>query len=317
MFDLSRHIEYLLVRHDCVVVPGLGAFFIGDESAKFDPASGLFLPPSRLVGFNPQVHTDDGMLRLSIARRDGVSPEKAKVLLETAVAELRGTLQSEGAVTIGRIGSLALTDDSDFPQFRPGTASLPALRYAGLEPIPAEQLIEEPEDAAVAEETDLHSHGLVFTPLLKVAASVIIAMIGIGIFMSTANLGPGVNLASLAGNIFTPGQSKTSVDTLPDLPPREIILSIASPRPAATPAAAAPENRPASTSDRYVLVVASFPNETTARKHIASINDPALSVIEMDGKCRVYAASARTLDEARSKLDGLTGRYPNIWICKR
>ena len=54
MIELSQHIEVLLLENDCVIVPGLGGFV-----AHYTPAiqleENMFLPPTRTIGFNPQL----------------------------------------------------------------------------------------------------------------------------------------------------------------------------------------------------------------------------------------------------------------------
>ena len=44
MERLSIHIEYLLLRHDCVVVPGFGAFINARSEARVDSESGQVYP---------------------------------------------------------------------------------------------------------------------------------------------------------------------------------------------------------------------------------------------------------------------------------
>ncbi|MDE6077369.1 MAG: hypothetical protein K2G29_06510, partial [Muribaculaceae bacterium] len=65
---LFRHIEFLLTRHDCVIVPGLGAFIVTSAPAVIDRASRRVSPPSRSVLFNQAVTLDDGRLANSYAR---------------------------------------------------------------------------------------------------------------------------------------------------------------------------------------------------------------------------------------------------------
>lgn len=68
---------------------------------------------------------------------------------------------------------------------------------------------------------------------------------------------------------------------------------------------------------RYILVVGSFPSNKTAERYIEETNDPTLSIIEMDSKFRIYAASASRINEARELASELSERYPNVWICRR
>ena len=62
MIELSRHIESLLLAHDCVIVPGLGGFVAHYVPARRIAEEQLFLPPSRSVGFNQQLTINDGLL---------------------------------------------------------------------------------------------------------------------------------------------------------------------------------------------------------------------------------------------------------------
>ena len=51
MIELSTHIEYLLLHHDEVSVPGLGTFTVREMSSKRVDEEGIFLPPYRTVSF--------------------------------------------------------------------------------------------------------------------------------------------------------------------------------------------------------------------------------------------------------------------------
>lgn len=44
MNPFFQHIEFLLLRHDCVVIPGLGAFIVNMVPAHIDYEKGWSLP---------------------------------------------------------------------------------------------------------------------------------------------------------------------------------------------------------------------------------------------------------------------------------
>lgn len=111
MEQLSLHIEYLLLRHDCVIVPGLGAFIATRKGAVADHTTGRIIPPTREIGFNSAVSSDDGLLAHSIARRDQVSFEEGRLVMQRETAILKEMLASDGEVTLGRIGTL--TQDAE------------------------------------------------------------------------------------------------------------------------------------------------------------------------------------------------------------
>ena len=57
MIELSRHIENLLLKHNCVIVPQLGGFVTQYVPARYISEEQIFLPPYRSVGFNPRFDT--------------------------------------------------------------------------------------------------------------------------------------------------------------------------------------------------------------------------------------------------------------------
>ena len=62
MIQLQRHIEILLLSHDCVIIPGFGGFIAHHVDARYDADDRLWLPPYRTLGFNPQLTLNDSLL---------------------------------------------------------------------------------------------------------------------------------------------------------------------------------------------------------------------------------------------------------------
>ena len=62
MISLARHIEILLLEHDCVVIPGFGGFITKAEEAKFLEHEWQMMPPFRTVRFNQALQANDGLL---------------------------------------------------------------------------------------------------------------------------------------------------------------------------------------------------------------------------------------------------------------
>lgn len=118
MESLQLHIEYLLTRHDCVIVPGIGAFIATETEARIDFENGTITPRRREISFNSSVVSDDGLLSHSIARRNHISFEDAHRQLLAMTEKLRGDLQQEGEVSLGMVGKL-LMDSEGYISFRP------------------------------------------------------------------------------------------------------------------------------------------------------------------------------------------------------
>ncbi len=112
MERLSIHIEYLLLRHDCVVVPGFGAFINARSEARVDSESGQVYPMMREVRFNSALVHDDGLLAGSFARKYRVPFAEGREMLRKSIESLRRTMASDGEVTIGRIGIISSESDT-------------------------------------------------------------------------------------------------------------------------------------------------------------------------------------------------------------
>lgn len=106
MDRLPLHIEYLLTRHDCVILPGIGAFIATETEACLDRARATVSARKREISFNGSVVTDDGLLSHSIARRERLCYEEAHRLLDILTSRMRRELEAEGETSIGRVGKL-------------------------------------------------------------------------------------------------------------------------------------------------------------------------------------------------------------------
>lgn len=139
---LAEHIEYLLQRHDCVTLPGIGSFLVRYRPAHFDAADPmLLLPPSREVVFNGELRDSDGLLERSVGRRNGVSFEAARRLVAEEAESLFHQLREFSSLTIGRIGELSVTPHGTI-SFAPGVISDWDNYYYGLRPVSLAALAE-------------------------------------------------------------------------------------------------------------------------------------------------------------------------------
>ena len=65
--DIVRHINNLLLKHNCVIVPGLGGFVANYKSARIHPVNHTFTPPAKEIVFNTGLKHNDGILATYIA----------------------------------------------------------------------------------------------------------------------------------------------------------------------------------------------------------------------------------------------------------
>ncbi len=139
MIELARHIAFLLLENDCVIVPGLGGFVAYYTPATRVPEERLFLPPSRVVGFNSRLKINDGMLVQSYMEVYGTGFADAARMVEMATRRLLATLHEEGKADLPDIGELHCTID-DTLDFTPYDNKLATPYLYGLDSFEMKEL---------------------------------------------------------------------------------------------------------------------------------------------------------------------------------
>lgn len=299
MNNLALHIEYLLRHHDCVTVPGLGAFIALRSGATIDGSR--LLPPGTDYSFNPAVRNDDGLLASSYARRGRMAFEQGRLMLADDVARLRNALQTEREVSVGRLGSLELTAD-DTLLFRPLRSKLDVAEAIGMAPLSLaatpveadepEQIVETAPTAATDEtgseqkrvfDTDRNW----YIPVNKVfarAAACFLVLIGITLSVWVAGYHT-QNKAQFA----SPLPADRPVEQVKPKPKKSTVKVTSVP--AAQPSAAATAAATEEPKEKYHLIVATFRSTAEAEKFISMASDSRLSIIASGKTVRVSAMS--------------------------
>lgn len=141
MIELSRHIESLMLKHDCVIVPNLGGFVTQYVPARRVDDEQLFLPPCRSVGFNPQLNLNDGLLVQSYMQAYDTNYPEALKLINDAVTQLKQQLQEEGEYELSGIGKLTLGAGGRF-NFVPCEAGVLSPELYGLDAVTTPRIAE-------------------------------------------------------------------------------------------------------------------------------------------------------------------------------
>ena len=131
MIQLQRHIEILLLSHDCVIIPGFGGFIAHHVDAHYDEDERLFLPPYRTLGFNPQLTLNDSLLAQSyVEAYDMIYPDAWRQI-ENEVNELNGILHTESEYEMGGVGILRVNIEGNI-EFEPCEAGILTPEVYGL-----------------------------------------------------------------------------------------------------------------------------------------------------------------------------------------
>lgn len=338
MISTIRHIQYLILNYDCVVVPGFGAFVSRYVNAAISDDGTTLTPPSRELGFNALLTHDDGLLIGSITRREGVSYECARSVVEREVELIQRRLRHEGRLNMPRIGDFVMTSHGAL-EFTPDPQNgIVSLAYSGFCDIALPTAVsttlvlpaEEPKAPVILEvDTTAAADGDVqsaparrrlrpFIAVAKYAASAAL-LVGVCLTMLTPISPASVDFASLqpvvpqvtfadadryAGreiHIFKPDSTEATAI----VQPRRAIAETAGAKVVAT--------------DRYYVIVASTTSLREARRYVRMHSTPEcqLSILPSDGRYRVYAASGNNFGEMsdyRTADKKFAAANPNAWV---
>ena len=111
---LEKYISDLLYRYQCVTVPGFGSFLTQNQSAAVDTHTNTFYPPTKLLSFNAQLKSNDGLLTKYVSEAEDISYEIAAHQIEEVVLRWKKSLNNKEKINLKNIGDLTLSEDSKF-----------------------------------------------------------------------------------------------------------------------------------------------------------------------------------------------------------
>lgn len=332
---IFHHIEYLIRQHDCVIVPGFGAFLAEDVPARIDMDGERILPPYRSVTFNRSVTVDDGLLVNSISRKEGVTFDEARQLVTKLVATISATLRDGGIVKSGNLGTISHGDD-DTIVFSPLMTELSEQATNGYESASMarednnssiSEVVEETEavsSGVVSDDYDKYYHIRVNKIFVKVAASLIL-VVGVALAF-VLNPMPRDSRESRASVVPIPTSVSENVDekdvestdneienTESDTIDKSIVNSgeIEKPVSAETDI----DNL------HNFLIVATFSSPEEADKYVEkfSTDEYPLTIVSSKRLTRVSIFASNDFEEVRKKLNSsdIASRFPGAWIWKR
>ena len=115
---LEHYISELLYRYNCVMVPNLGAFLTQVKSAAIHNATNAFYPPTKIISFNEQVVTNDGLLVSYMADAENTTYEEMLVKVTELTQAWKDQLQEGTRLNLADIGELWLNEHHKI-QFQP------------------------------------------------------------------------------------------------------------------------------------------------------------------------------------------------------
>lgn len=306
MIDLGEHIRYLLRKHDCVIVPNLGAFIAKYRGSHIDGSRRILMPPVREIEFNENLRHDDNLLLNSVIRRNHYSRIIASEALSAAVEAVKIRLDAGLKVTFISIGTISQTNDgltftSDSNSSQNFYRYLPVLTVAPISRISAQTSEDNTGKATpVFNPTDHYRTNY----WIKIAAILaIIITFGIAFLSGSSERG------FITPNLASIGLTHSA----PSLRPLQQELYIALPDKEESKAEIIPEYL---SIDEYCLVIASLTSRKDAQRFISSQKIKKLQILESEGRYRVYIATGATKESLQAAQSYYAQFFQGAWICK-
>ena len=305
MQQLSSHIEYLLDRHDCVIVPGFGAFIKTVEPAHVDVNLNTIVPPRRTISFNRELHFDDGLLSNSFSRAQHISYTSATNKIRNEVEYMNHTLDNGGIVNVGSIGNITSIDNSIL--FTPYESLYASMGYQAIRTRLIAQNDSVTDDTAKTHVIAPPSKFVKGVHAIMKYAAMLLLLFSVAIVLSTP-LSPD-NSDKITKATLNPIDVLLSAPTADDIDSSIApILYIAEPLTNDTQS-----NCDFNKDANYCLVIASLANLDQANAFMTTAGEDALGYIEANGRYRVYATMGPTIESVMSSE--LISRYPDAWPC--
>lgn len=147
---IEKYISGLLYRYQCVSIPGFGAFLSEWQSAQIAEGQNSFVPPRKVISFNANIKTNDGLLANHIALQEKISYENALAKIETQVIFWLEKLQNKEVLNLENIGEIFSNSENNLV-FKPNTSVNYLMDSFGLAGFNSPEIIRENQTQNVVE----------------------------------------------------------------------------------------------------------------------------------------------------------------------
>ena len=343
MQNIFSHIAYLLVKHECVIIPGFGALVHSVVSSKEAIDGDVFSPPCVSLGFNSELKHNDGLLADSVRREQNISYNEANRVISEFSTEFSKILKSGGEVTIPRVGRFTLSKDNKINFSPAADLSANAVQY-GFKNFYLPLLSEIAVPVVEEEVAKNKGKDVIMIPLSKrllsvasVAAVVLVLLLFstpiankeiptqyAGMFSAYVPETAFVDFSESAMNkeeVTEDTIITTNVEIIDDLEP--VVLeqdTIPEVKPAIVKSETLLTPAPAiNKSDDYLIVIASFPSRSEANRMLSLYKKDfsKASIIEKNDRSRIFIRSFEDKAEAEYFLNKFridNPKYKDAWL---
>ena len=340
MERIIEHIERLLLKHDCVIIPDFGGFVLQSASALYIKSDHSFTPARKEIVFNPTLTHNDGLLTESYMQDYFVNFDDAQQLVRKDVAAMKDALIEQYSLKMGSIGTVFL--ENERLVFMPAKSSevLFSTRSYGLPvfhflPLSARNIVPLVTSMAVSEsqtQSDTRSKNIIYNiPVTRAflrAISAVAAAVILFFLISTpiSDVNKAAYTASFIPQEIMSHKTADEFTNALSVEKEEIAekTETAETKPAKTEPTKSPAVNPPSTNaggKKYYVQIASFKSKASAQEYIRQLKKGSevartANVIVSEGRARVYAQSFSTEKDAQLYLDDISKKpeHKMAWI---
>jgi nucleoid DNA-binding protein len=309
MQKIPFHIAYLLTKHECVIIPGFGAFVASGIEETRTEKTDILCPPAQFLGFNPDIRHNDGLLANSLAKGSTIPYKEACLQIHQYVAYLNERLENQHDIQIPWVGKVELSAEQK-PVFTPSFYLSCNANHFGLSKfcLPALNEIEELDENTVLKMKN--EKDVVYIPVnrqfirwIGSAAAAVLALF----LVSTPLTDQSLEYYPQAASLISLPKKEAPAPVV-----KEDVVKEAQPE-VAIPA----------DSRMYYIVIASLPTDNSAKKQLDSYQETGFStagIVSAENRHRIYVDKFADKKEAEQFLAKFRTEYPkhqDAWLLRQ
>ena len=322
------HITRLLSRHNCVILPGIGAFLAHKVPALYNVKERIYMPPHRELGFNPNITVDDALLLSEYVSAENISYDNAEKALKRDVTSLRRVLSSKGVCCFGELGTFHM-DINGGISFDPNDNAIDDPGNYGFEPLAIPLLSQCKEKTIIIKRRD-------FSRYIAVAAAVILAFFFVmPVSDSAYEQSMQASITQVTAKPSAPAKVTEQSDVYTISPIEDTVTENIYTEPKNTIVEVVPETieEPVKVVEEvaasiestetvvpqkvYSVIVASSPNAQNAELAIKELTRKMrtdYTVVAGGGRHRISIGDYNSMDEANDAVSQIKSTFPDAWV---
>ena len=322
MENLIRHITKLLSRHNCVILPGIGAFLAHKVPASYNAKEQIFMPPHRELGFNPNITVDDALLLSEYVSAGNTTYEKAEKSMSRDIVSFRRALSGKGMCCFGELGTFHMNINGAIT-FSANANAIDDPENYGFEVLSMPLLSQCKERTIVIKQRD-------FSRYIAIAAAVILAFFLVtpisdnayekSMQASIAQISTKVTVATETAKDVEECRISPVTDTVTEniyTEPQEIAPAVPQQEKPAIAEPVKPAPVVTAPQKTYSIIVASLPNASGAELAIKQLSrkmSTDYTVVVGGGRHRVSVGDYNSMDDANAALSLIKSTFPDAWV---